>query len=358
MVNRDTPISRLSWEEYSNLDIKTRCSYLNTTDGPYHVILSQQFDRERLDYTCALATKIRTIAKTKEGSNFLSSLLNHKRAMLYFVQPSSRTFLSFLSACKILGIRSGETRDVSTSSEIKGESQIDTVRILASYFDFIIMRHPSAGFAEKIAWVLENSDRPVPVINGGSGADQHPTQALLDLYTLQRSFEDRGGIDNKKIAIVGDLARGRTARSLARLLVHYNNVQLVFVSPETLKMRDDVKQELEAARTPFYETNQFMSVLPEVDAVYMMRIQDEYDIGIDNSSINYQDFHMTAKHLEALKKDAIIMHPLPKRDEISMAVDRDPRAMYWRQVRNGMWARTALISQIFKVDKDINAYNI
>jgi aspartate carbamoyltransferase catalytic subunit len=175
----------------------------------FHCIKSQQFDRELLDHICSLADKIRSIAKSKNGMEYLSSLLDHKRAMLYFVQPSTRTFLSFYSACQILGIKCAEVRDTRTSSEVKGESEEDTVRTFSSYYDFIIMRHPKANFAERIATILDQSERCVPIINAGSGKDQHPTQALLDIYTLQRSFRHRGSIDGIKIAFVGDLVRGQ-----------------------------------------------------------------------------------------------------------------------------------------------------
>lgn len=356
MPNTNHPVANLSWEAFSSLSFLEKSQLFSPNGRFSHVIYSQQFHRETLESLCTLATKIRTIAKQKPGSNFLSTLLNHKRAMLYFVQPSSRTFMSFLSACQILGIKVGDSRDRTTSSEIKGESQVDTVRTLASYFDLFIMRHPDEGFAEKISWVLENSDRPIPVLNGGSGRDQHPTQALLDIYTLSRSFENLGGIDGKKIAFVGDIKRGRTARSLARLLLHYHDVELYFVSPNSLKMEDDVIADLQAANIKYHETDQFEEIIPIVDAIYMMRIQDEYEIGIDNSIVNYDKFHFEERHLAHLKQDAIIMHPLPRRAEIAMAVDRDPRAMYWRQVRNGMWARTALIANIFGVENQIRNY--
>jgi aspartate carbamoyltransferase catalytic subunit len=172
---------------------------------------------------------------------FLQDLLSEKRAMLYFAQPSTRTFLSFYAACQILGMQAAEVRDAHTSSEVKGESQEDSVRTFSSYFDMIIMRHPQGGFAERIAWMLSRTDRPVPVINAGSGKDQHPTQALLDIYTLQRSLEKRrGGLEGAKIAFVGDLLRGRTVRSLSLLLTHYPGVKQYFVAPEPLQIGTDI----------------------------------------------------------------------------------------------------------------------
>ena len=161
--------------------------------------------------------------------------------MLYFVQPSTRTFVSFQSACYILGLKVSEIRSTSTSSEIKGESAEDTIRTFSSYADLIIMRHFEEGMAEKSAWMLNRIKRPISVINGGSGKDQHPTQALLDLYTLALSFKERGGIDYKNIVMVGDLKRGRTVRSLTYLLKNYKNVKITYVSPDYLKIGNDIK---------------------------------------------------------------------------------------------------------------------
>jgi aspartate carbamoyltransferase catalytic subunit len=158
-----------------------------------------------------------------------------------------------------------EIRGTSTSSEVKGESPEDTIRTFASYVDLIISRHPEAGFAEKTAWVLNQTDHPVPVLNGGSGPDQHPTQALLDIYTLEREFRTIGGLDGKKIAMVGDLKRGRTVRSLSYLMKNYKDVELVYVAPEVFKMKDDIKEFLSKHQIPFYETDDFESVMPEVD---------------------------------------------------------------------------------------------
>ena len=192
------------WEEFFTKPVDVKVESFKRKDRIYDVIYAQQFDRPFLDYLCSLADSIRLLAKTKVGQSKLRHLLPHKRAMLYFVQPSTRTFLSFQNACHILGLTTSEIRGTSTSSEVKGESPEDTIRTFASYVDLIISRHPEAGFAEKTAWVLNQTEHPVPVLNGGSGPDQHPTQALLDIYTLEREFRTIGGLDGKKIAMVGD----------------------------------------------------------------------------------------------------------------------------------------------------------
>lgn len=323
----------------------------------FHCLNVQQFSRDFLEEICDLADNTREIANTKAGMEYLSSTLNHKQAMLYFVQPSTRTFLSFYSACHILGIKCAEVRDTKTSSEVKGESEEDTVRTFSSYFDLIIMRHPRANFAEKIAYLLNETDHPVPVINAGSGKDQHPTQALLDIYTLRRSFKHRGGIDHKKIAFVGDLLRGRTVRSLASLLTQFDGVKQYFVAPGEYQIADEITGLLNSKGVSYELVENFEEIIPEVDAIYMTRLQDEWDVEEEtNSNIDIEQYSFKTEHLQMLKPDAILMHPLPRRQEIAVEVDADPRAAYWRQVRNGMWARVALIAMIFRREGNILGY--
>jgi aspartate carbamoyltransferase catalytic subunit len=343
------------WEEFCNIEVGDKLDFFSRNKRLFDVVFAQQFDRKFLDFMCKLANQIRTLAQTKMGAQKLSCLLYHKRAMLYFVQPSTRTFVSFLNACHILGMRVSEIRGTSTSSEVKGESQEDTIRTFASYVDLIIIRHPEEGFVEKAAWVLNQTDRPVPVINGGSGPDQHPSQALLDIYTLERSFENIGGLDGKKVAMVGDLKRGRTVRSLSYLMKNYKDVTLYFVSPDIFRMKDDIKSFLNKHKIEFYETDDFTSVIPIVDAIYMTRIQKEYSTTPSKEVDVYPNFHFTKEHLSKIQSHCIIMHPLPRRYEIEVAVDKDPRAVYWRQERNGMWIRTALIAYIFGVEDEISA---
>jgi aspartate carbamoyltransferase catalytic subunit len=218
------------------------------------------------------------------------------------------------------------------------------------------MRHPVGGFAERIAWLLSNTDRPVPVLNAGSGKDQHPTQALLDIYTLQRSLDKHGGIDGKHIAFVGDLARGRTVRSLACLLTQYKGVKATFVAPDSLQIGQDILDVLDRAGMSYEISSDFESVIPHVDAIYMTRIQDEWDQAQESRALDTNGFHFRAKHLGVLQPHAIIMHPLPRRDEIDPEVDADPRAKYWRQVRNGMWVRAALILTVFDRDREVDRY--
>lgn len=319
-----------------------------------HILSASQFDRPFLDKIYRLTNKIRRFDKSKEGLLYLQSLMPHKRAILYFTQPSTRTFLSFQSACHILGMKNSEIRDAATSSERKGESVEDSLRTFSSYVDLIVMRSPVRGLCDRMADILDASDRPVPIINAGSGPDEHPTQALLDIYTLQRSFKELGGIEGKTICMVGDLKRGRTVRSLSKLLTLYPGAKIIFASPNAFKIEDDLRTTLKNAKIEFLETSDFKEAITNSDAVYMTRIQDEYDDQAGASSkIDTSDFCLRAEHLKIMKKTAVIMHPLPRRTELDPAIDSDPRAKYWRQERNGMWTRVALITTLLGVDQQI-----
>lgn len=349
-------LSDISWETFRSLDVNEKGTYFARDSREYHVLVAQQFTRKRLEELGALATAIRRIAKKEDGMTFLRGQLHNQRAMLYFSQPSSRTFLSFCAACEILGMNIGEVRDTATSSEFKGETQEDSVRTFSSYFDLIIMRSQIGGLAERMAWLLSNTERPVPIINAGSGKDQHPTQALLDVYTLQRSFEKRGNIDGKTIVFVGDLARGRTVRSLAWLLTNYQDVRMLFVAPRELQIGEDILDLLRKAGVRFEVMSDFDKAIPLGDAIYMTRIQDEWDAAGESQKIDTSRYCFTRDKLALLGPDAVIMHPFPRRKEIAVDVDDDPRAVYWRQMRNGMWIRTALIAAIFGKEPLINDY--
>jgi aspartate carbamoyltransferase catalytic subunit len=346
-------LKEISWKELNALPRIDKAPYFN--GKVRHTLIAQQFTRAEIEELCELATRIKRINKRREGANFLKTLLSDKRAMLYFAQPSSRTYLSHNAACQILGLDTMDVRDSKTSSEIKGETPDDTVRTFSSYVDMIIMRHPVGGFAERVAWMMAQTNRELPVLNAGSGADQHPTQALLDTYTLQRSFEKIGGIDGKNIVFVGDLARGRTVRSLAWLLTLFEDVTIHFVAPDELQIGQDILELLDAAGTEYHLTKDFESVMPEADAIYMTRIQDEWDTE-GSSTTDASDYHIGAENMDTLKAHCAILHPLPRRQEVSTDIDNDPRAMYWRQMRNGMWIRAALILTTFGRQEEVHDY--
>jgi len=359
-----------------------------------HVIFSRQFSVDLLEDLAETADHIRGLSKGRAGQDFLINLLHHKRAMLYFTQPSTRTFLSFMAACQILGITCNEVRDASTSSETKGETRFDSIRMFSSYFDLIIMRSPVARLAEACAYLMNDlaarGQRSVPIINAGSGADQHPTQALLDVYTLQRTFQfaspkdspvaDRfeeirrqypsltRGLAGKTYGFCGDIGRGRTVRSLAELLAGYDGVTLVFVSPQhpTLRMGDDLRQALTARGVRIFEVDSLEEsvdgkpVIEQVDALYMTRIQKEHNRPEDAAAFAAMDFtryKLSRELVGRMKSYAPLLHPFPRDQhfgEIPQEIDDDPRAMYFRQARNGMWIRAALLAHIFNVDRQIS----
>jgi aspartate carbamoyltransferase len=361
-----------------------------------HVIFSGQFPVDLLEDLASTADKIRLLSRSRAGQDFLLNLLHHKRAMLYFTQPSTRTFLSFMAACQILGVTCNEVRDPTTSSETKGETRFDSIRMFSSYFDLVIMRSPIARLAESCAYLMNDLDRSdnrsVPIINAGSGADEHPTQALLDIYTLQRTFQFtnpqdsplksrldvlrrefphlKTGLADKVYGFCGDIGRGRTVRSLAALLAQYSGVTLVFVSPDhpTLRIGNDLRSRLAQRGIRMVELESLESPLDgkpaieQFDALYMTRIQKEHNIEADEAAFARMDFSkykLTPKLVRRMKPYAPILHPFPRDQhfgEIPPEIDDDPRAMYFRQARNGMWIRAALLAHIFNVDHQVGRF--
>ena len=318
-----------------------------------HVLKASQFDRATLEYIYELTNRIRQFDKNKEGLLYLQGLLNEKRAILYFTQASTRTFLSFQSACQILGIHTLEIRNPSTSSELKGESIDDSLRTFSSYVDLIIMRSPIPGLCLRTANQLDRTPRPVPIINAGSGQDEHPTQAILDIYTLMRSFKGPSQVEGKTICFVGDIKRGRTVRSLAQILCLFKDIKMLFVSPKEFSMNQDLRTKLKENHINFQETDDFENSILQADIIYMTRIQDEHETNASPQESPSPPFSLKKKHLNKIGDRCLIMHPLPRRNELDTSIDSDPRAMYWRQERNGMWIRTALITMIFGVDHKI-----
>ena len=336
----------------------------------YALLYSQQFSRADLDEYCELADKCRAIFRDPRGAKFLAELLPHRVALNFFVQPSSRTFLSFSAAQALLGMKRMSLRDLNISSVSKGESLEDSIRTFISYVDLVVMRHHDDDAAATAFWVAVKAHRriringiecPVPIVSGGSGSRQHVTQSLLDIYTLTKSFEKLGGIDGKKIMLVGDLKRGRTVRSLSYLMKNYRNVSLYFAAPDKYQMKDDILEFLNANKIPFFILKNITEVLPEVDAIYMTRIQDEWDdIKNGEHTPTSEEFIFKKEYLDQMKPTACLLHPLPKRDEIEDGVDytNDPRVVYWRQERNGMWMRLGIIAKLFQCHNKIKDFDI
>lgn len=349
-----------------------------------HLIFGAQLNPALIDKLCRTADIIRQMARSRESNLRLRQLLADKRAMLYFTQPSTRTFLSFMAACQILGITCNEVRDPKTSSEVKRESRMDSVRMFSSYFDVIIMRSEIANFAEccayKMNWLEEREMRSVPVINAGAGSDEHPTQALLDMYTILRSFSfDRAtnqsrfeglkktypdlecGPAGKTYLFCGDIGRGRTVRSLATVLSQYPNTRMFFVSPNhpVLGLDKTLRQTLTQAGVEVAEFHSLddqhenRPILEQTDCLYMTRIQREHSSREQASEIenlDLQQFQLSPQRAAQLKQYSPIMHPFPRDGvvkEIPTEIDSDPRAMYFRQARNGMWIRAALLVHLF-----------
>jgi len=345
-----------TYEEYFSQAVEVRMRHYEKEGRLQHVMLSHQFSISLMEELFDIADHVKEMTRKPNGIEFLKSLLCHKKAMLYFTQPSTRTFLSFLTACQMVGMDTGEVRDPSLSSEYKGESQEDGVRVFSSYFDMIIMRDPKPGFCEYMAYLLDSTGRSVPIMNGGSGKDQHPTQALLDLYTMHRSFQKTGGIPKKRYAFVGDLLRGRAVRSSVMLLSQYKDVEMEFIAPSSFQIAEDLEEYLLSQDVNIHKTDNLESVISNVDCIYMTRIQDEYDLSGESNLIDYSKYSLTPDNVSRMKKDSIILHPLPRRHEISPEVDADPRAMYWRQLRNGVYIRAALLLYVFNVAHRLKEY--
>src|SRR5258706_12087498 len=295
-----------------------------------HVIESQQFSRPLLEELFSRALEM------KREPHGVSDRLKGRLMAALFYEPSTRTRLSFEAAMLRLGGGTMGTDNAREfSSAAKGETLEDTIRIVSGYADVIVLRHHGEGAARRAAAVSL-----VPVINAGDGKGQHPTQALLDLYTIR---DEIGHVDGIKIAMVGDLANGRTVRSLTYLLSKFRDTQVWFVAPPQVAMRDDIKAHLDEHHVPWTETRDLAAVLPQVDVVYQTRIQKERFT--DEAAYNEVKgvYRIDAEALSLMRREAIVMHPLPRVDEIAPEVDADPRAAYFRQARNGLFIRMALL---------------
>jgi aspartate carbamoyltransferase catalytic subunit len=298
-----------------------------------HVIESQQFSRSLLEELFA-----RTEEMKREPLRFLGRLNGQVMAALFY-EPSTRTRLSFEAAMLRLGGQTMGTDNAREfSSAAKGETLEDTIRIVSGYADVIVLRHNEEGAARRAAAVST-----VPIINAGDGPGQHPTQALLDLYTIK---DELNRIDGIRIAMVGDLANGRTVRSLTYLLSKFKDIKIWFVAPPLVAMRDDLKAHLDEHRVPWVETEDLDSVLSEVDVVYQTRIQKERFADLETYNSVKGVYRIDERSLSLMRKYSIVMHPLPRVDEIDHAVDADPRAAYFRQARNGLHLRMALLDRL------------
>lgn len=295
------------------------------------IISIRDFTREEIDHILDVAEVMEPIAKT--GSDMLRGKI---MASLFF-EPSTRTRLSFSVAMHKLGGDVVGFAGPEASSVMKGENLADTVRTVQNYADVLVIRHPKEGAARLAA---EFAD--IPVINAGSGAEEHPTQALLDLYTIRREI---GRIDGLNIALAGDLRYGRTVHSLAYALSNYRDITLYLISPEALRMRREVLEEIQG-KVKVVEGRSIEEFIPELDVLYMTRIQKERFPDPAEYAKVRGSYRLEAQHLKKAKQGLIVMHPLPRVDEVAPDVDATPHARYFKQVWSGVVIRMALLALV------------
>lgn len=299
-----------------------------------HFVESQQLDAATIFSLFDKADEMRAGKRKLSEGKILATI---------FYEPSTRTRLSFESAMIRLGGNVITTENAKEfSSAMKGESLEDTVRIISSYADLIVLRHYEEG-ASKIAASVSG----VPIINAGDGPGQHPTQALLDIYTI---WKEIGRIDGITVAMVGDLRNGRTIRSLCYLLGKFSGVKIIFIAPLGLEIKEDIKEYLARHGVEYYEENDLNSNLPKADIVYATRIQKERikDSDLFNTR---EGFKINETNLQLIRKDARLMHPLPHVDEISLPIEveqKDARVAYFRQAENGLYIRMALLAHLLE----------
>ena len=267
----------------------------------------------------------------------------YKKLATLFFEPSTRTRLSFEAAMYELGGQVLGFSEAQSSSAAKGESVADTVRVVSGYADIIAMRHPKEG-----APLVASMAVDVPVINAGDGGHNHPTQTLTDLLTIKR---EKGRLDNLTVGFCGDLKFGRTVQSLIAALSRYENVKFVLVSPEELKLPGYIKKEiLQNKGLEFIQTTDLEAVMPDLDILYMTRVQKERFFNEEDYLRLKDSYILTPQKLESAKEDLCILHPLPRVNEIETTIDSDPRACYFRQAKYGKYIRMALILKLLEVE--------
>lgn len=294
------------------------------------------FSKEELDEVFTLAEEI------MQNPKKFSKVCDGKLLATLFFEPSTRTRLSFEAAMLRLGGEVLGFSDANSSSVTKGECTADTIRVVACYADIIAMRHPKEGAARVGAMYSD-----IPVINAGDGGHQHPTQTLTDLLTIKSI---KGGFDNHTVGFCGDLKFGRTVHSLVKALSRYKNNKIVLISPKELKISDYIKKEvLIKNNIDFVEVERLEDVIDELDILYMTRVQKERFFNEEDYLRLKDSYILNEEKMKMAKEDMIVLHPLPRVNEIALEVDKDPRACYFRQTKYGMYARMALIAKLLGV---------
>ena len=299
-----------------------------------NIISVKDFEREDVEYILNEASKLEDIAKSKE----VSEELKGKLLALMFFEPSTRTKMSFETSMKRLGGECIGFENSGSSSVSKGESIADTAKMFEGYSDALVIRHELEGVSKFISDIVD-----IPVINAGDGAGQHPTQTLLDLYTIKKEI---GSIDDLKIALIGDLKFGRTVHSLSNALTLFNNVKIYLVSPKELKMPQEVLIDLNKTNVEYEEVDNIESVIDDVDVLYVTRIQKERFADADEYEKTKGAYIINKKMLEG--KDLIVMHPLPRIDEIDTDVDDTKYNKYFTQAANAVPVRMAILKTLIK----------
>lgn len=299
-----------------------------------NIISIKDFERADIDYILDEASKLENIAKSREVCEDLKG----KILGLMFFEPSTRTKMSFETAMKRLGGECIGFENTGSSSVSKGESIADTAKMFEGYCDALVIRHELEGVSKFISDLVD-----VPVINAGDGASQHPTQTLLDLYTIKQEI---GSIDNLKIALIGDLKYGRTVHSLANALTLYDNVELYFVSPPELKMPQEILHDLDKKNMTYTEVSNISDIIDNVNVLYLTRIQKERFGDIEDYLKIKGAYIINKKMLEG--KDLIVMHPLPRIDEIDGDVDDTKYNKYFTQAANAVPVRMAILKTLIK----------
>lgn len=305
-------------------------------EGLYHVLGAKQFGLAELEALFESARGMERIVAAGGDRRHTGRIMT-----TLFFEPSTRTRLSFESAMMRLGGNVIGTENAAQfSSAIKGETLEDTIRIISGYSDVIVMRHTEMGAAKRAAKVAT-----VPVINAGDGAGEHPTQALLDAYTIKKEI---GRIDGLKIAMVGDLTYGRTVHSLSYILANYDDIIIHYISPDNVRIPDYVKKYMDEKGIRYTESEDLDSVAGEVDVLYQTRIQKERFPSMEEYEKASGKYIVDAELLGRMRADSIVLHPLPRAGEITEEVDDDPRAAYFRQAVNGMYLRMALVDRCLR----------
>lgn len=301
-----------------------------------HLISPLDFTVEELDDLLSLASDI------EKNPDKYKKACDGKKIATLFYEPSTRTRLSFEAAMINLGGQVLGFSEASSSSAAKGESVADTIRMISCYADICAMRHPKEGAA-----LVAANNSSIPVVNAGDGGHQHPTQTLTDLLTIKSL---KGRLDNVTIGVCGDLKFGRTVHSLINALLRYENVKFILISPEELKVPEYIIENIKKAGAEYKEVTKLEDVIGELDLLYMTRVQRERFFNEEDYIRLKDSFILDKKKMSMAKADMLVLHPLPRVNEISVEVDKDPRAVYFKQVQYGVYVRMALILTLLEVE--------